>query len=107
MADPKNMTKLVVWPRQKDDEVTSGPYRYTVIGMVITDTPIPGLNRNAVLCYGGDASTPAVVEALVGLSKGSPSPAWIVNSDASNVLCSLHDIHVEDHGESLTIDHND
>lgn len=78
----RNHFKGVVWPRPPTDK--NPHHRYVVIGMLITEKPIPELEgvNEAVL----DGFFPGIEDALGVIPKREPN---LPTGDASNVMCSL------------------
>lgn len=68
----------VVWPREPQD----GKYRYVVVGMLVTDKPIPELEANQIVLDGHAAGMAEAVGAIMQ----KPSD---FRGDANSVLHSL------------------
>jgi len=84
--------KIVVWPRGPQEGPDGKNYRYVVVGMVVTDQPLP--NLEALLNGPGIGET--VIEHTTQVAQLGPlldtlplrSPN-VVLGDATNVLLSL------------------
>ena len=89
----KEQFRGVVWPRENGKDADGKPtYRYVVVGMLVTDTPIPGLDPNETVIDG-------VVERYVeelgiagALERAPKFEASLPLGDANNVLLSLEQI---------------
>ncbi len=85
-------SKIVVWPRTPIDGPNGLLYRYAVVGLIVTDTPIDSLEE----FQGLGGVTEAVIDGKTlladALDKASKRQAKIRLSDASMVLTSLNDI---------------
>lgn len=82
----------VVWPRQQPEQDTNGNYRYVIVGMLITDKPIPDFDYNELVLDG----TLNIFDGENGISGNLQrlakyDPAYPVG-DASDVLLNLNDI---------------
>lgn len=80
-------TKLVVWPRPPQAGPEGPVYRYVVVGMVVSDQPIPEFEgRNEILLDGPSngvlTSLSAVMEKTISHRVG----------DANSILTRLEDL---------------
>lgn len=79
--------RAVVWPRQVNEPPMQGPagpvYRYAVVGMLVTDHPIPALDGNEHVIDG-----PALDVALALGSMRQVQPTHKVG-DATDALLAL------------------
>lgn len=93
MTPKKEHFRGVIWPRGEQPDAQGKPtYRYVVVGMLVTDEPIPGLDPNETVVDGGlrrYVDELGMAGALGQLPKFSASRPL---GDASDVLLSLEDI---------------
>ena len=81
----KAATRLVVWPRPPEIIEGEKVHRYVILGMVMTGTPIEGLeDKNEVIIDDGKAHLLAEF-----LTKARKRKAKIVVGDALSALLSL------------------
>jgi len=91
----KEHIKLAVWPRGPSEGPEGKIYRYIVLGMIVTDEPLP--NLEALL------AAPSISETVLDYSPVVPMLGYLLDSapqrpprrtmgDASNVLLSLKEI---------------
>ena len=90
----KEYLRAVVWPR---DPITEGKkinYRYAIVGILVTDTPLDGIegiknsaNISEILL---DSDCKGIQMAIEMMPKFEQSGC--VLGDASSVLCSLNDL---------------
>lgn len=93
MSSPKlEHFRGVVWPRPADDTDGKPTYRYAIVGMLITDTPIAGLDPNETVIDG--TLTRFVDEmGIAGALEHAPKfHAARTIGDANNVLLSLAEL---------------
>ena len=76
--------KAIVWPRNEADN--DGPYRYVIVGMLVTDEPLQGLDGNEFLVEGPGVG---LAEILQQIPKRQPSRRV---GDAVDVLTGLCDL---------------
>jgi len=84
----KEHFKGVVWPRQNLD-TPCDVYKYVIIGMLVTDKPLP-LADNQVILDGYGAGMAEVIQSI------RQSDQSINFSDATNVLLRLKEIGSEE-----------
>lgn len=70
----------VVWPKQKN-----GLYRYVVVGMLVSETPIEGLSKDQIVLDGYAAGMKNVLEAI----QQKPSS---FRGDANHALLELENL---------------
>lgn len=76
--------RAVVWPRDKVTEKGKTNYRYTVIGILVTDQPIAALEgKNEVVV---DGAAPGLANDLASIRQYAP---LFPPGDASSALCNL------------------
>jgi len=84
-ARAKEHLRAVVWPR----EPRNGIYRYVIVGMLVTDRPIEGLEGfNETILDDRAAGMSAV---LAGMPKRENDRGWPIG-DASEFLVSLEEL---------------
>lgn len=93
MTNMKEQFRGVVWPREQGlDENDEPIYRYVVVGMLVTNSPIEGLDPNETVI---DGVMPRYVRemGMAGALEKAPKfkPAMSIG-DANSVLLSLGDI---------------
>lgn len=81
-----NHMRAVIWPRGKDDEALANPNhrRYAIVGVLVTDKPIPqleGVNETMI-----DGFVPGLDDVLGLVHRREPK---IHVGDATNVLLQL------------------
>lgn len=77
--------KGIIWPRDRVD----GLYRYVVVGMVVSNTPIEEFEGKNELFLAGESS---LADPLVRIRHRESD----FKGDATNVLLSLRDMNFED-----------
>jgi hypothetical protein len=91
----KEHLRSIIWPRQPlDGKGGVKLYRYTIVGILITDQPIDGLEGKTEVLLDGSSEGMANILASVKTKK-----VPFVMGDASNVLLSLADIPMGDDSE--------
>lgn len=87
----KQYLKLVIWPRgkypAKSDKQKKINYRYSLIGMLVTDEPISEFENENELVLDGPVNE--LVVSLVTIKKRKPK---IKVGDARDVLLNLNNI---------------
>ena len=94
MSEPlKEHFRGVVWPREpSQDEAGKKQYRYVIVGMLVTDTPIEGLHPNETVI---DGTMLRYVPELGMAGAIERAPKFIAagpTGDATGVLLGLNDI---------------
>lgn len=80
---PKQHFRGVIWPRPEKDSC----YRYVVVGMLVTDTPIENFSGNDTICLDGKSFQ--LMEALSAVEQTNPG-VFPVRGDANSVLLRLN-----------------
>jgi hypothetical protein len=75
----------VIWPRQ-NDEPDKGIYRYTVVGLLVTDKPLENLSANQIVL---DGNADGMAEVLEAITQKEPK---VQVGDATDVLLKLKDL---------------
>lgn len=76
----------VVWPRERVDD--GRLYRYTIVGLLVTDKPLDGIEGKNEVVLDGSSFT-LLSEALVSIKQVEPA---IRIGDANMILTSLNEI---------------
>jgi hypothetical protein len=83
----------VVWTREQALDNNGKPvYRYAIVGMLVTDTPIAGLDPNETVIDSEAVFFDNSGGIAVALSNAKKFKAAAPLGDASSVLCSLNKI---------------
>lgn len=85
----KQYLKMVVWPREPIKKGKQINYRYAIVGMLVTDTPIENLskpNAYGISEFVVDSPVEGMAEIIEKLKLREPKTTL---SDASDVLVSL------------------
>jgi hypothetical protein len=78
--------KAIIWPRKKVSKYGETFYQYTIVGQLLTNEPIIGLEGNEILV---DGATYALNDILAEVRKRKPNQ---VVGDATDVLLTLGDL---------------
>lgn len=83
----------VVWPHGEQPDAQGKPtYRYVLVGMLVTDEPIPGLDPNETVIDGTMRRYVGELGMAGAIGKLPKFKASQALGDATNVLLSLEDI---------------
>jgi hypothetical protein len=83
----KQHIKSVIWPRGKFDTDKQKVYRYIVVGMIVTDTPIEKWEGKNEIVLDGPSDN-----LVQSFTKIKQRKSKVKTGDAINVLLSLDDI---------------
>jgi len=87
-----NYVRMVVWPRgQQTEQGPSGPYRYILVGMVLSEKPIPAWEKKSADGISEQVIDGPVLE-LLSLEEAPTRDPKRRLGDAMSVLHSLDDI---------------
>lgn len=88
----KEQFRGVVWPREESVDSAGKPvYRYVVVGMLVTDTPIEGLDPNETIIDGAMTRHVAEMGMAGALERAPKFKASRPLGDSNSVLLSLAD----------------
>jgi hypothetical protein len=83
----------VVWPREASQDASGKPvYRYVIVGMLATDTPIEGLHPNETVIDGTMLRHVSEMGMAGAIERAPKFTAPYPLGDATWVLLSLEDI---------------
>jgi hypothetical protein len=87
----KEIFRGVIWPRENPETVDgSAAYKYVVVGVLVSDTPINGLDPNETVIDGVVVSASGGMTGMLSKA-GKFHPAFKLG-DANSVLHSLNEI---------------
>src|SRR5437868_2322812 len=89
----KELFRGVVWPRDPSTDASGkSVYRYAIVGMLVTNTRIEGLDPNETVLDGVMIRYSAEMGMTVAIERSGKHHPAFATGDATSVLLSLDDI---------------